>query len=89
VPRLDRMGGGGEDVDEVVVQRPVLLGGQGEIGQADGDRVVAAERDDLDGVGEEVAGLVLDAAARLLAGVGGGPFSARNGRKGAVASTGR
>ena len=62
MPGLYGVGGGGEDIDEVVVQHPILLGGEREVVEARGDRVFPAQCGEVDRVGEEVIGLVTGAA---------------------------
>lgn len=74
MPRLPfpgRVGGGGQDVDQVVVQHPVLLGDQVEVLDPGGDRVLPPLVGDGDRVGQK--GVLFSAApiARRDARMGG------------------
>jgi len=69
VVRLHRVRRGRQHVDEVVVQHPVLLGGEGEVFDTRGDLVRAAEVRDVHGVRQEVVRLVANALRRVLRGM--------------------
>ncbi|BCJ70247.1 hypothetical protein Prubr_72680 [Polymorphospora rubra] len=71
VARPDPLGGGGQHVDVVVGQHPVLLGDQVEVGEPGDDRMVRRGGADVDGVRDEVVLLALDRLVRRAAGMAG------------------
>src|SRR5690349_16454161 len=71
VPLADFLGGGGEDVDVVVGEDPVLLGDEVKVANAFGDRMMGGFGEHVDCVGDVVVGLLAGALIRMLAGVAG------------------
>src|SRR5699024_9493901 len=67
IPLAHLLGGGGEHVDVVVGQHPVLLGDQVEVADAGGDRVRGRLRQHVHGVGHVVVGLLARALVGVLA----------------------
>ena len=71
IPLPYRLGGGGQHVDVVVAEHPVLLGDQVEVADPGRDRVVGGGRQHLDPVRHVVVGLLADPLVGVLAGVAG------------------